>query len=397
MADENLDPGGGGADAGGEAPAETSLHDDISQAFEQVETRDAPPDSGKPDIPRPDAGEPARQPSGERARGPDGRFLEQQKPPEKPPAKAAQAPQAAPPKPPGAPGLKPALEAPIKPPGEPQLRAPASWRPAIREHWGKLPAEVQQEVVRREVEVGRALQESAHARQGLAAVQQVLAPYANNIQASGTDALTAMNNFFQADHTLRHGSMQEKAQLIANVIKNYGVDVQALDTVLAGQPFQADPNSALADQLRREMAAQLQPMQTYFQQMQGRRAQAMQQIQHEAGSEVQSFGQDDKHEFFEDVRHDMADIMDLYTARGQTISLQEAYDRAIRLNPHTSEIVGKREVAERAQAAAQAAQRARRAAASIGGSPAPAGRPGPATDDRRAAIEAAWNDAEGQS
>src|SRR5262245_7775269 len=241
MADENLDPGGGGADAGGEAPAETSLHDDISQAFEQVETRDAPPDSGKPDIPRPDAGEPARQPSGERARGPDGRFLEQQKPPEKPPAKAAQAPQAAPPKPPGAPGLKPALEAPIKPPGEPQLRAPASWRPAIREHWGKLPAEVQQEVVRREVEVGRALQESAHARQGLAAVQQVLAPYANNIQASGTDALTAMNNFFQADHTLRHGSMQEKAQLIANVIKNYGVDVQALDTVLAGQPFRRIP------------------------------------------------------------------------------------------------------------------------------------------------------------
>jgi regulator of protease activity HflC (stomatin/prohibitin superfamily) len=88
----------------------------------------------------------------------------------------------------------------------------------------------------------------------------------------------------------------------------------------------------------------------------------------------------------------MADIIDLYTQRGATISLQDAYDRAIKINPQVSDIMSKRAEAERVNAAAAAAQRARRTAASIGGSAAPAGAgPGPAGDSRRAEIEAAWD------
>jgi hypothetical protein len=251
---------------------------------------------------------------------------------------------------------------------------------------------VQQEVVRREMEVGRALQESSQARNALSHVQSALAPYAANIQATGGDAIACMISLFRADHVLRHGSLAEKAHMAADIIKNYGVDLATLDSVLAGQQPQADPNAALADKLRREMQAQLQPVLQYFGGIQGQRQQALQQINQNASSEVAAFGQDAAHEFYEDVRNDMADIIDLYTARGASISLQEAYERAINLHPQVREIVAKRAEAERASAAAQAAQRARRTAASITSAPAPAGAvPGPVADDRRAALAAAFD------
>ena len=372
---------------------ETS-RDDVARAFEEVESREAPPPDNKatpspvraPDVP-----------PGERLRGSDGRFIAQEgapKPAPTPPAATRPAAGAAPL---GQPAQAPKPNGAAAAPELPALRAPASWRPGPREYWGKLPAEVQQEVVRREVEVARAMQDSARHREAIGHVQSVLAPFAQNIAATGGDALGAMQQLFQADHTLRHGSVAEKAQLAASIIRNYGVDLHALDATLAGQQPPNDPNAQLAAQLRREMAQQLQPLMSYFGQVQGRRQEAMNQINESAAGEVEAFGQDAAHEFFDHVRNEMADIMDLHTARGQTISLQDAYDRAINFHPQVREVVAKRAEQERANAAAAAAQRARRTAASISSSPAPAGAvPGPATDDRRAAIEAAWNDSEGR-
>jgi hypothetical protein len=264
----------------------------------------------------------------------------------------------------------------------------------VREHWGKLPPEVQQEVVRREGEVARAMQDAARHREALGMIQQVTGPFAHNIAANGGDALGMVQQLFQADNTLRHGSVAEKAQLAAAIIKNYGVDLHALDATLAGQQLPDNPNAQLAQQLRHEMAQQLQPIMSYFGQVQGRRQQALNEINSNAATEVDAFGQDAAHEFFDHVRADMADIMDMHTARGQPITLQQAYESAIYLNPQIREVVAKRAEAERANAAAAAAQRARRTAASISSSPAPAGAvPGPVGDDRRAAIEAAWDEA----
>ena len=392
MADETTLPDAPGGEA--PAPAET-LRDDVARAFEEIETRDAPP-APEGTVP---AGV-AAPATGERARGPDGKFIPAPPAPGKPPEKPAGAPElAAPPKPklPPTNGQQRPPEAPKAPdPAAPTLRPPASWKPGAREHWAKLPPDVQQEVVRRETEVARSMQESAKAREALTHVQQVLGPYAHNITATGRDALGAMNELFRADNTLRHGSIAEKAALVADIVKSYGVDIVALDSALSGAQPESTPEAMLADKLRREMQQQLQPVMQYFGQLQGRRQNAMQQINTDAASEVETFATDGAHEFFEDVRADMADIIDLYTQRGASISLQDAYDRAIKLNPQVSEIVAKRAESERASAAAQAAQRARRAAASITSAPAPAGAgPGPAGDSRRAEIEAAWDSSSG--
>lgn len=384
-------------DAPESAPEADSLRGDLERAFDQVEVREAPP-GATPPPPATPAADTAAVPPGERARDASGRFVPKEggSPDEPPPPKpkpAAPAPVPAPgPKP--APGT-PAAAAPAEKPAA-QLRAPVSWKPNIREHWTKLPPEVQAEVHRREQDIGHALQESASAREALQYVQQVIGPYANNIRASGSDALGAIANFFQADHTLRHGSMPEKAQLVASIIKQYGVDIQALDSTLAGQPAQDSTQTALLQQVEQRVNAQLQPLVGFFNQMQGQRAQAFGQIEQEAGAEVASFGQDAAHEFFNDVREEMADIIEMYTKRGQVISLQEAYDRATKLNPHVSDIVMKRAAQEQASAQAQAAQRAKRTAASIASSPAPAGTPGPTSGTSlRSDIESAFSQHEG--
>jgi 3-keto-L-gulonate-6-phosphate decarboxylase len=255
---------------------------------------------------------------------------------------------------------------------------------------------VQQEVVRRETEVARAVKESANARDALTHVQSVLAPFSANINASGADALGMMTQLFQADNALRHGSVADKAQVIANIIKSYGVDLVTLDSVLAGQAPTSDPTTMMADRLRREMQQQLQPVMQFVGQQQAQRQRAMAEINTNASTDVEAFAADEGHEFFDDVRDLMADIMDLHTARGATISLQDAYDRAIKIHPQVSEVFAKRAESERASAAAQAAQRARRTAVSLSSAPAPAGAvPGPAGDDRRAVIEAAWDQSSG--
>lgn len=396
MAEDNTVIDGGGGD---DAPVETSRTDDVASAFEQIETRDAPaPAPGDRAAPSDGPGQPAA--PGGRVRGPDGRFAPGTGP--TPPQEPADGPG----KPQAAQAPKPALAAGQRPPGAPQppqdpaaapaIRAPASWKPEAREHWAKLPPQVQQEVARRETEVARTLHESSRAREAVGHLQNVIGPYAQNIAASGSDAVGAIENFLKADNTLRHGSIAEKAQMAANIIKQYGIDIVTLDQVLAGQTPQHDPATQMQEQWRREMQQQLQPVMGFFNQMQTQRQQAMQKINQTAGGEVEAFAQDAAHEFYDDVRHDMADIIDMYTARGQSISLQDAYDRAININPQISAIVAQRAETQRATANAQAAQRARRAAASISGSPAPAGaRPGVAGDDRRAEIEAAWDDSSG--
>jgi len=88
----------------------------------------------------------------------------------------------------------------------------------------------------------------------------------------------------------------------------------------------------LADRLRREMQQQLQPVMQYFGQQQAQRQRALADINSNASGEVQMFSNEDGHEFFDDVRELMADIIDLQTKRGATISLQDAYDRAIKIH-----------------------------------------------------------------
>jgi hypothetical protein len=283
-------------------------------------------------------------------------------------------------------GIQPGPKSGPKPQGE---RAPASWRPDVREHWGSLPEPVRAEIQRREVEVQRTLQESAEARKSYDALMRTIQPYEGFIRAENSNPLQAIDNLMSTAARLRTGTAPELAQLVAGLVNQFGVGrfgngfIQALDAALAGQSPVLDPQQAAMEQVLNQRLAPVQQMLTQFQQ-----AQVVQQqrVAQQAQSEVEQFLS--RAEFGNDVREDMADLMETASRRGQNLSLADAYKKACLMNDRVMSVLKARKQAQGAQQTTQAAQRARAAAVSVSGA-APKGAMQQQPTDVRSAIEAA--------
>jgi hypothetical protein len=266
-------------------------------------------------------------------------------------------------------------------------RAPASWKPDVREHWGQLPEPVRVEIARREVEHARFMQETSEARKTADAVAQVVQPYMHFIKAENSNPIQAIDNLMSTAARLRTGTADELATMMAGVVNQFGTGrfgprfIEMLDSALAGQqPRAADPQTSQIEQLLNQKLAPVQGMLTQFQQAQ---AQAQYNAQAQAQNEVAQFLS--QAEFGEDVREDMADLLEASQRRGQNLTLQQAYEKATFMNDSVRKVMQQRQAA---QVQTQAAQRARAAAVSVSGS-APVGALQQPATDIRSAIEAA--------
>jgi hypothetical protein len=275
-------------------------------------------------------------------------------------------------------------------PKQPADKAPASWKPEVREHWQTLPETVRSEIARREVEHARFMQETAEARRTADAVSQVVQPYMHFIKAEGSNPIQAIDNLMATAARLRTGTAPELATMVAEMVTQFGTDrfglqfIEMLDSALAGkQPRAADPQTSQIEQLLNQKLAPVQGMLNQFQQAQ---AQAQYQAQSQAQNEVAQFLSNA--EFGEDVREDMADILEAAQRRGQTMTLQQAYEKATFMNDNVRKVMQQRQMLQGSQVQTQAAQRARAAAVSVSGA-APIGAMQQPATDIRSAIEAA--------
>jgi hypothetical protein len=268
-------------------------------------------------------------------------------------------------------------------------RAPASWRPDIREHWGSLPEPVRAEIQRRETEVARTLQETAEARKTAEAVMKTIEPYQAFIKAENSNPLQAIDNLMSTAARLRTGTAPELAQLVAGIVSQFGTGrfgngfIEMLDSALSGQTPKQDPQQVAMEQVLNQRLAPVQQMLTQFQQAQ---LAQQQQATQAAQTEVSTFLQ--RAEFGNDVREDMADIIEAAQRRGQNISLKDAYKKACMMNDTVRSVITQRMKAKGAQQTTQAAQKARSAAVQVSGS-APMGALRQESTDVRSAIEAA--------
>lgn len=273
-------------------------------------------------------------------------------------------------------------------------RAPASWKKEAKGDWGALPLHVRQEVYKREMEVERVLKETAPIRQQIQEIQNVVSPYMARIQSAGVTPVQAMNELFKADFVLATGSAQSKAQMMAKLVKDYGVSIEDLDAaIVAGmqgqqhaQPQGFDPN--YVNQLVQQQLNQaLAPI---FQERQQREQQVVQQ----ATQTVEQMSLDPKYPYFDDVREDMADLIEVASRRGVALSLEDAYNRAVAINPSASGQQSRQAMMTQANQQHQQAQKARIAASSVNGAPASGGSNAYAGDGSlRGSIEAAFNNA----
>jgi hypothetical protein len=272
---------------------------------------------------------------------------------------------------------------------ESEVKAPVSWKPGIREKWATLDPAVQGEVTRREREVTEALRVSAEARRTVDEFARTIAPHMPLIQQTGEHPLRVVDQTLRAMGTLRTGSREARAALVADLVQQFDVDLATLDTLLT-QRIEGRAQPAPEQHYMQALDQRLAPIQQFMQEVQGLRASQQQAVGQEIGQNIEQFAADPQNEFFEDVREYMADIIDMATHRGQKITLQDAYRRATMAHPQVSEVVSQRQAQSQVSQQTAAAQRARQAAASIpiSGAPTQGNEDEAAGDDIRSALQA---------
>lgn len=280
---------------------------------------------------------------------------------------------------------EPETETKAEPETKPVSKPPASWRAGAKERWTSLPEDVREEVSRRERESAIAIQQNAEGRKFVEAFHQAIDPYRSVMAAEGVrDPLVAVQNLMQVSAGLRLGTPSQKANIVAQIIDTYGVDLQTLDSILSGQ---LDPKRVQEDEFERKLRERLAPYEQFMQQQQAQRQQMESQYQARAAQTVEQFAA--TNEFVDDpeVSNTMADLLEVAARRGREMSIQEAYDRAVQMVPDIAKIVNQRKAAQSASAAA--VERQKQAASSIKGAPSGGGAP-VNTKDLRSTLEAAF-------
>ena len=279
-------------------------------------------------------------------------------------------------------------------PADPKTeKAPASWSPKAREAWDKLPPEAKAQIAKREAEINNGLQIASTARKVADQLNRTIAPFKDSLMQAGyTDPMQAIGSVLAAEKTLRTGNQQQKALQVANMIQQFGVDIATLDGVLSGRPQQ--PGSNVSLDIESLLAERLAPVE----QMLARQAEEKQiqeyRTQQEAVGAVEAFGsQSDKAPYFNDVRGDMADLLDLAAQRGQVMTLEQAYHKACAIHPEISEIMDRQRQEQTTMANAnKLAGKQKAAGASLTGRP--VGNGGlDANKDMRGLISELWDSA----
>jgi len=212
-------------------------------------------------------------------------------------------------------------------------KPPVGWTPESREHWGKLPQNVRQQISKREVEVNKLLQDTADARRLHQEFGKTVEPYRALMASQGvSNPLEAVNGLLETAAALSMGNANQKAVRLAGLIKHYGIDIETLDGILAGeepQQSQGSKNSDIENMINQRLAP-------YEQDRQRQQQEQQYQVRQRAAISVNQVSQK---EFFNDVRMDMADIVEMATKRGQSITMEQAYDKALQFNPEVQRVM----------------------------------------------------------
>lgn len=268
------------------------------------------------------------------------------------------------------------VEPPAQEPAPQPKRAPSSWKPEAQAAFNELPPHVQDEVLRRESDYHKGIEGYKTHAQAAQAYEKAVAPYMQTIQQLGVDPATAVGKLLEADHTLRYADPATKAQFFSQLAQQYGIDLAQV-----ANPPQVDPH---VSQLQQQLWQQRQELERW-------KAEQQSQQQSVVLSEIEKFAADPAHTHFDQVKEDMA----LLLQSGKAQSLKDAYDTAVWMRGDIRQSLIEQQRAEAQRLATEQAQAARAKAASAsvkGSSPAASGIQ-PANGSLRDVLEAAFNDA----
>jgi hypothetical protein len=278
----------------------------------------------------------------------------------------------------------PAQEEAAAPAEEPAwAKPPASWKKEYHEYWSKADPKLREYAWQREEQMKKGVEPLLSKAQFADSINQAIEPYMQTFQGLGLKAEQAIANLMGADYALRTSSPEQKRTLFFQLARSYGIPLEGIAQDQGGaapaQPSSIDP---LVWQLQNELN------QVRGEVMGWKQQQEMVQNQ-QLLNEINSFST--KAEHFEEARPTMIQLLQ----SGVAETLEDAYEKAIRLDSSLFERVQAAQQAEIASKQAaqkdRAAKTARAAAVSVRGST-PGTNTAPKAQSRRALLEEAFDE-----
>lgn len=306
----------------------------LAEQFNAIEAEAPAPEAA----PEPASEAEAAQSAADRARDASGRFAKAEA--------AAKAPKAAPAGPQATAGeATEAVEEPV------WRRPPQSWKKEMHDFWSKADPRLQEYAYQREEQMRAGIEPIRSKAEFADKVNEAIAPYMDTIRGLGIDPPQAIRALMEADNILRSSPPQDRLNYFHSLARSYGIDLTA-----QGQPAPQAPVDPSFVALQNELV-KIRGEVTGWKQAQEEAAYAA------LLDEVQQFST--KAEHFEAARKTMIPLME----SGIATTLEDAYNKALRLDP---ELFAASQQAQQAAAAAQrkasadkAAKAARAAAVSV--------------------------------
>lgn len=269
----------------------------------------------------------------------------------------------------------------VDPADEPVWRKPpASWKKEYHEYWSKADPKIQEYAWQREEQMKRGVEPLLSKAQFADAMNQALEPYLPTIQGLGMKPEQAVAALAQADYTLRNSPPQQKMAYLTQLAASYGIN---LNQAMQGGQQVAQPSvDPMVYQLQNELNTVRGEVMGWKQQQEMAENQTLL-------NEINSFSMTAEH--FEEARPTMIQLLQ----SGVAETLDDAYEKAIRLDSDLFDKVQSARQAEVVQRQAQvkdrAAKAARAAAVSVRGST-PGINTAPKAHSRRAMLEEAFDE-----
>ena len=225
-------------------------------------------------------------------------------------------------------------------------RPPASWKKEVHELWNTADDRLKEYAWQREEQMRKGVEPLLSKAQFADAMNQALEPYMNTIRGLGMTPDKAVSALMQADHFLRNAPPQQKLAYLHQIAQQYGIDMSGA----------IDPNAAQPQNQSLQNAPILNEINNIRGEINGWKQQ-QEAIQNQALlGEINHFAQ--KAEYFEEARPTMIQLLQ----SGVVGTLEEAYEKAIRLNDDLYQQIQQRSQAEAETAKRESANRAAKAA-----------------------------------
>ena len=261
----------------------------------------------------------------------------------------------------------------VEPVDEPiWAKPPSSWKREYHEPWQNVDPKLREYIWQRDEETRNGIEPLRTKAQFADQMQQVMQPYENTIRGLGIQPAQAVQALMQADHVLRTSAPEQKRAYLAQLAQQYGITLDGSEYY----PPAGGPVDPMIYNLQNELNSVRGEIVGYKQQQEEAQNQTLL-------SEINNFAL--KAEYFEDAKPTMIQLLQ----SGVATTLEDAYDKAIRLNDdlfQKSQQSRQAEAETERKAAANRAAKAAKAAAVSVRSSTPGATTATKAQDRRAML-----------